>query len=217
MDGPRESIVSTHSNFTENDFRLPDLEFNSGVDLEAENAKKVKLRRMNTLKSQILEESQLLNALDFIEENPDSHLTEVQKSISESKFKRRVRKVNHQSKMELNVLKHVICRQSGEMKDELKTHMQHIAREKAEQARRESQDEYDDDGHDELAQEEEEGEEAEESTLEHPKIGSLQEKLEDLRQEQIEHWCKKHNKKSGIFAFYDASRFIDGYYRCQVL
>lgn len=201
-DVPRDS-TSVTSNFSENDFRLPELEFNSGVDLDALNAKKVKLRRMNTLKSQIFEESQLLNALDFIEENPDSHLTEIQKSVSESKFKRRVRKVNHQSKMELRVLKHVIARQAGEMKDELKTHQKHLAREKREQARRDRIDEDDEYAVEENVQEdledgeEEEEEEVEESTLDHPKIGSLQEKLEDLRQEQIEHWCKKHNKKSG--------------------
>eukprot|EP01038_Epipyxis_sp_PR26KG_P013496 gene13496-18107_t len=35
---------------------------------------------------------------------------------------------------------------------------------------------------------------ANESSIDHPKIGSIQEKMEDLRQESIEEWCMKHGK-----------------------
>ncbi len=125
---------TTANSFHERDFRLPELEFNNGQDMTQINLTRQKLKRVNTLKSEIMKEQQLLAALDDLEEDlPNIHNLKVTKKkadntivVNESKFAQRSRKVKHQAQMELNVLKHVIRRKPGELKDELHKHTKHL-------------------------------------------------------------------------------------------
>ncbi len=72
-----------------------------------------------------------MNALDDlhgVEELPEIYKSKAdqKKSYTESKYAKRNRLITHQAQMELNVLKHVIQRQPGEHKDELKKHTKHL-------------------------------------------------------------------------------------------
>jgi hypothetical protein len=58
---------SGRNSFRDRDFQLPELEVNNGTDLGAIVAQKHKLKRVNTLKGEILKETMLLNALDDLE------------------------------------------------------------------------------------------------------------------------------------------------------
>lgn len=86
----------------------------------------------------------------------------------------RARRNSLECKSELALIKHVICRGAGELRDKL-TAMEH-------QLEMESKYGIDDDYR--------------ESTLDHPKLGSIEEKMEDLRHEEIERWCAKHGLRT---------------------
>jgi hypothetical protein len=156
------------ASFNEKDFQLPDLETNNYVDFESEKDAKRQLKLMNSVQFEIRNEKKLLRDLDELAKRPDEHFSRRRGVVDRPNVLRAIRG-RHEGESELKILKNVLSRKPGDLEEKM-TILQSLL---------EGTFEGDPD-------------EVMPPTIDHPKLGSLEEKLEDLRQEEIEHWCYKH-------------------------
>lgn len=167
------SIFSNSSaTFAEEDFQLPDLEINTSYDLELFKTQQRQQQRINTLKKNIHQQKYLLRKVDRLPKIPDEFFLK-KKGAKARPERLAMLRCKHRSQTELAVLKNIFGTKPGNH-ESLLTVLQEIAN-----------DTYEGDDADDY----------EESTIEHPKLGSVEEKLEDVRQTEIEDWCRKRGKK----------------------
>jgi hypothetical protein len=165
------SVFSASSaTFLEEDFQLPDLEVNSTCNLENQLDEQRQRARINQLKSSINKEKSLLRAVDRLPRIPDSYFSK-KKGVAARPERVVELRSSFGSKTELDVLKNSLCRNPGRVEETLE-----ILEAIAEGTFEGDADEY------------------AESTIDHPKLGSVEEKLEDLRQFSIEEWCARRGK-----------------------
>lgn len=156
------------ASFNEKDFQLPDLETNNYVDFESEKDVKRQLKLMNSVQFKIRNEKKLLRDLDELAKRPDEHFSRRRGVIDRPNVLRAIRG-RHEGESELKILRNVLARKPGDLEERM-TLLKALL-----------------DGTFEG-----DPDEVMPPTIDHPKLGSLEEKLEDLRQEEIEHWCDKH-------------------------
>ena len=167
------SIFSSASaSFLEEDFQLPDLDVNSTGNLEEVHAEERLRKRILKMKKQIADEKKITRKLDHhLPKIPDSYFCN-SKGIKERPEKISKLRSTLNAKTELEVLKHTLKRKPGEV-SELLAPLESIL-----------EGTFDGD-EDEYA----------ESTIDHPKLGSIEEKLEDFRQSEYEEWVRKRGKE----------------------
>lgn len=156
--------------FTEDDFQIPELEVNMGTDFQTQQENKRTIQMMESLKGKIESEKQVYQDLDNLAKAPDEAFRR-KKGVEERKEAIRRRRGAHEGEAEIRLLKHVISRKPGDM------------RTKANILQKIVDGTYTGDA-----------DEIQPSTIDHPKLGSVQEKLEDDRQTQLEQWCSSHGK-----------------------
>jgi hypothetical protein len=162
---------SSSATFLEEDFQLPDLDLSIAGNLDAVRAEESSKRRINKLKNEITYEKKLHKKLDHrLPKIPDSYFCN-SKGIKVRPEKVSLMRSTMNAKAQLELMKHSLRRKPGEPKEDLD-----ILQSIAEGTFQGDEDEY------------------AESTLDHPKLGSNEEKLEDFRQSGIEYWCAKRGK-----------------------
>lgn len=172
MDGSdASSMFSASANtFLEKDFQLPDLEVNSTGNLEDQKAEQRLLQRIHRIKQEIQGEKNLLRKIDHLDDIPNKEF-ERRRGIGESETRLKILKSTNEANIELNVVERVLCREPGELEETL-----NVLEAIAEGTFEGNEDDY------------------AESTIDHPKLGSVEEKMEDLRQSSIERWCALREK-----------------------
>lgn len=168
---PVRMFARPFTDFTEDDFQIPELEVNHGTDFQTDQENKRTLHRMASVKLKLDEEKKVFQNLDNLAMAPDE-LFRRKKGIAEREEATRRRRGQHEGEAELRLLKHVISRRPGDWRSQVNV-LQKLV-----------DGTYEGDPDDLKL-----------STIDNPKLGSVHEKLEDDRQDQLEHWCQKHGKK----------------------
>ncbi len=155
--------------FSERDFLLPDLDaVNMGNDLKSINLYKKLVRKEKQMKNAIQKEKDFFVVLDRLSNKPDEGFGHP--GLHESVTTLRNRRLRAETNAELGLVRHVITRQPGDYAFQLG-----IAMEATLACAR--------------------GDYEEESTADNPKLDSVQEKMADLQQEEMENWCKSRGLK----------------------
>lgn len=169
-ESPIRMFQMSVSSFGEKDFHLPDLEMTFAADFEKANEQKRTLQRMNTIKIEIEEEKKLFKDLDVIAGLPDEQFSR-RRGIIDRKERLKAVRGKHEGEAELRLLKHVISRKPGDLKEKMSIFEQLV------------NGTYEGDPDEHV-----------ESSIDHPKLNSVHEKLEDKRQTDIEDWCARRGK-----------------------
>lgn len=156
--------------FTDDDFMLPDLEVHDGTDFETEQENRRMMRRISLLKSNISREKKLYTGLDTLAKVPLESFNR-RRGISDRPETLRRLRGEREADVELKLVQHAIARKPGDLHEKVVLLNQLVTGT------------YEGDPDD-----------LKDSTMDHPKLGSVEEKLEDIRQENTEHWCAKHGK-----------------------
>jgi hypothetical protein len=165
---------STHNTFCEMDFKLPDLEVQIGMDLNDILLHQNHKKQFQKIKKEIVREANCLSRLDNLAHTTDSFLsTQRSNGAKLSASATRKLRVKLECEAELETIRQIVARKPGELVDKLK--------EMKEQIEQESQNGIDDD--------------MRESSIDHPQLDSVHEKMEDLRQEACEKWCALRGKQ----------------------
>lgn len=167
---PTRIFGISFQDFTEDDFQIPELEMNDGTDFQTEQENRRTLQRMESVKAKIETEKKVFQDLDNLAKAPDE-VFQRRRGVEERQEVIRRRRGTHEGEAEIRLLKHVISRRPGDL------------RSKASILQKIVDGTYEGDA-----------DEIQPSTLDHPKLGSIQEKLEDTRQDQLEQWCYSHGK-----------------------
>eukprot|EP01031_Cornospumella_fuschlensis_P043543 gene43543-53236_t len=161
---------TTARSFNEQDFQLPDLEVRNAADFDVEKTLKRQMVRRKSIQFEMKQEKQLFAELDEIMKASDAEFSD-RPGVVDRPTKLRIRRGEKEAEAELDLLHYTMKRRPGEWKDQIKVLEEII------------NGEYDGDDADEVAGI---------SSVDHPKLNSVEEKKEDIRQEEIERWCKKH-------------------------
>ena len=172
LNDERSVSASTDNTFTEKDFKLPDLEVQIGMDLNDILLHDRHKRQFRSLKHELVRENDCLTRLDKLAQTTDNLLSRRPKGAQLSASATRKLRVKLESEAELATIRQIVARKPGELADKLK--------EMKEQIESESINGIDDDQR--------------ESSIDHPALDSVHEKMEDLRQEACEKWCVLHGK-----------------------
>jgi Ca2+-binding EF-hand superfamily protein len=165
---------STNNTFAEKDFRLPELEVQIGMDLNDILLHDKHKKQFQKIRKEITRENLCLTRLDKLAHQADNLLsTRASKGAQLSTTAARKLRVKLECEAELATIRQIVTRKPGELVDKLK--------EMKEQIEQESLNGIDDDNR--------------ESSIDHPALDSVHEKMEDLRQEACEKWCVLHGKK----------------------
>eukprot|EP01039_Chlorochromonas_danica_P009400 gene9400-10383_t len=167
------SVASTVNSFNEKDFQLPDLEVFAATDFESVQQEKRSKFRRKSIQYELIQEQKVLSQLDEIVKMPEERFSR-RPGVLGRPLELKVAKGDHEARAELDLLNHVLKRKPGDLRDEMELIEQIISGC------------YDGDDVDEHLGP---------PSLDHPKLGSVQEKQEDLRQEAIENWCVRHGMK----------------------
>lgn len=162
---------SSTATFEEADFQLPDLEVNTSYNLEIQKTQQRQQQRISRLRQGIQHHKRLLKSVDRLPAIPDQYFLK-KKGAKARPERLAALRCQHRSKTELSLVKNIFEQKPGNHEELLDT-LEAIA-----------DDRYDG----------EDAEDYEESTIEHPKLGSVEEKLEDTRQTEIEDWCRIRGK-----------------------
>lgn len=169
----QSTSASTHNTFTEKDFKLPDLEVAIGMDLNDILLHDRHKKQFKTIKHEIIKEHTTLTRLDRLANTTDDEIAlHHKKGVKLGASATRKLRVKLECEAELATMRQIVTRKPGELTDKLKA-MQ-------EQIESESANGIDDD--------------MRESSIDHPKLDSVHEKMEDLRQEAVEKWCASRGK-----------------------
>ena len=159
---------STHNTFTENDFKLPELEVQIGMDFSDILLHDKHKKQFHAIKHEIIREKKCLSRLDSLAHTTNSLLsTQYTKGAKLSASATRKLRVKLECEAELATIRQIVTRKPGELVDKLV--------EMKEMVEEESANGIDDD--------------MRESSIDHPQLDSVHEKMEDLRQEECEKWC----------------------------
>lgn len=161
---------STLRSFEEMDFQLPPLEVNYGADFETQQQTKRNIKRRNSIHFEMKEELKTFQQLDKIATAEDEVFSR-KKGVVDRPFQLKIERGKHEAQAELKLIYRVLTRKAGDLKEEMQV-LEDILN---------GTFEGDEDEH-------------VQSTLDHPKLGSVEEKMEDLRQEDLEKWCAKRGK-----------------------
>lgn len=163
---------STNNSMVEKDFRLPELEVQIGMDLNDILLHERHKKKYQVIKKEVDREKRCLTRLDDL-----AHKTQLLASTSPMGAKLSVTasrklRLKLECEAELTTLKQIVTRKPGEIADKVKEMKEQIE----EESRNGIADEH------------------RESSIDHPALDSVHEKMEDLRQEECEKWCILHGK-----------------------
>lgn len=164
---------STHHTFTEQDFKLPDLEVQIGMDLNDVLLHQRHKKELRKIKHEIVRERVYLSRLDDLAHTSDDKLaSQLRKGYKLSASATRKLRVKLECEAELATIRQIAMRKPGELTDKLKAMKEQIESESV-------------NGIDDHQRE---------SSIDHPALDSVHEKMEDLRQEECEKWCRSRGK-----------------------
>jgi calcium-binding protein CML len=165
---------STRNTFADKDFKLPDLEVQIGMDLNDVLLHDKHKKQLKKMAHEIKRERVCLSRLDKLAQtsNEDLGMTNITGMKLSASATRKLR-VKLECEAELNTIRQIVTRKPGELVDKLQA--------LKEQIESESLNGIDDDHR--------------ESSIDHPQLDSVHEKMEDLRQEACEMWCKSRGKE----------------------
>jgi hypothetical protein len=172
------------ASFNERDFQLPELETNNYVDFESDRDSKRQKQLINNVRQEIAKERKLLRKMDELAQQPIQEFSR-RKGVVDHMHILRARRGNSEGHAELKLLKNVLTRKPGNLEEQVEL-LQSLL-----------------DGTFEG-----DADEIMPPTIDHPKLGSVEEKLEDIRQEEIEHWCQKHGNSTNEKYTNQEKRFL---------
>lgn len=162
---------SSVNSFDEKDFQLPDLEIDNGANWESIQQEKTLRKKLADLQSQLNKERRIYCRLDTIKNIPKEKLSK-KKGIIDSESEMNLKRADIHARGQITAIKYAIQRPPGDLKEDIEIYKSIL------------DGSFTGDDEDFM-----------ESTVDHPKLNSVEEKLEDLRQDENEKWCGKHGKK----------------------